>query len=142
MVSAVEHFENLCVLMQRLQDKGIRYRQENRRWSRISKFFVYSSWVFVVWIQGGDPTESAGSSSTDILQLGHFGVQRMKQLACTAVYWPRIDEDIVRVNATGVAPALSTRTDLRNRRIIHGMLLKKPWSRIHLDDAVTIMWSN
>ncbi|KAL5491609.1 hypothetical protein EMCRGX_G016927 [Ephydatia muelleri] len=85
-VSAVEHFENLRVLMQRLQDKGIRYRQENRRWSRISKFYVYSLWVFVVWIQGGDPTESARSSSTDILQLGHFGVQRMKQLACTAVY--------------------------------------------------------
>eukprot|EP00731_Ephydatia_muelleri_P014738 Em0008g458a len=47
-VSAVEHFENLRVLMQRLQDKGIRYRQENRRWSRISKFYVYSLWVFVI----------------------------------------------------------------------------------------------
>ncbi|GFN95672.1 integrase domain containing protein [Plakobranchus ocellatus] len=29
-----------------------------------------------------------------ILPLGHFGMQRMKQLARTAVYWPRIDTDI------------------------------------------------
>ena len=28
-----------------------------------------------------------------ILHLGHFGIQRMKQLARTAVYWPRIDVD-------------------------------------------------
>ena len=30
-----------------------------------------------------------------LLHLGHFGIQRMKQLARTAVYWPRIDYDIV-----------------------------------------------
>ena len=29
-----------------------------------------------------------------ILHEGHFGIQRMKQLARTAVYWPNIDEDI------------------------------------------------
>eukprot|EP00731_Ephydatia_muelleri_P012738 Em0007g48a len=30
----------------------------------------------------------------ELLHLGHFGIQRMKQLARTAVYWPRIDTDI------------------------------------------------
>ena len=30
-----------------------------------------------------------------LLHEGHFGIQRMKQLARTAVYWPNIDNDIV-----------------------------------------------
>ena len=30
----------------------------------------------------------------DILHLGHFGMQRMKQLARSAVYWPHIDSQI------------------------------------------------
>ena len=29
-----------------------------------------------------------------LLHEGHFGIQRIKQLARTAVYWPNIDEDI------------------------------------------------
>ena len=29
-----------------------------------------------------------------LLHLGHFRMQRMKQLARTSVYWPRIDRDI------------------------------------------------
>ena len=29
-----------------------------------------------------------------LLHMGHFGMQRMKQLARSAVYWPRIDKDI------------------------------------------------
>ena len=30
----------------------------------------------------------------DLLHLGHFGIERMKQLARTAVYWPGIDAAI------------------------------------------------
>ena len=34
----------------------------------------------------------------EILHLGHFGIQRMKQLARTAVYWPGVDAAIVRMS--------------------------------------------
>ena len=30
-----------------------------------------------------------------LLQEGHFGIQKMKQLATTAVYWSNIDDDVV-----------------------------------------------
>ena len=35
------------------------------------------------------------SQVLQLLHLGHFGIQRMKQLAQTVVYWPRIGSDIV-----------------------------------------------
>ena len=37
---------------------------------------------------------SLQSQILDILHIGHFGMDRMKQLARTAVYWPGIDSDI------------------------------------------------
>ncbi|XP_014671627.1 PREDICTED: uncharacterized protein K02A2.6-like [Priapulus caudatus] len=38
--------------------------------------------------------ESLHQQVLQLQHLGHFGIQRMKQLARTAVYWPRIDTDI------------------------------------------------
>ena len=76
-----------------------------------------------------------------ILHLGHFGMQRMKQLARTAVYWPRIDEDIA-----NQCHRCSTCVEHQSRppkQPNHPwMLPEKPWSRIHLDHAINFMGSN
>ena len=66
-----------------------------------------------------------GSLHPQVLQLlhaGHFGMQRMKQLAQTAVYWPRIDVDIMEQNMTcGVQ---NTRMHPRRPLITHGCYLR------------------
>lgn len=75
------------------------------------------------------------------LHLGHFGMQRMKQLARTAVYWPNIDNDI-----ENMCRGCSTCGEHQNKPAkpaVHPwMLPEKPWSRIHLDHAVNFMGSN
>ena len=38
--------------------------------------------------------ESLQPQILDLLHIGHFGMERMKQLARTAVYWPGIDKSI------------------------------------------------
>ena len=55
----------------------------------------------------------------EILHLGHFGMQRMKQLARSVIYWPHINGDI---------------------EIL--LLPEKPWSSFHLDRAITFMGTN
>lgn len=76
-----------------------------------------------------------------ILHLGHFGIQRMKQLARTAVYWPGIDTDIMETSKLCTACAENQR--LPSKYPIHPwMLPEKPWSRLHLDHAVNFMGSN
>ena len=40
-----------------------------------------------------------------LLHLGHFGMQRMKQLARSAVNWPQIDQHIERISQKGMACA-------------------------------------
>ena len=77
----------------------------------------------------------------DILHLGHFGMQRMKQLARTAVYWPRIDADI--------EDSCRQCTDCgENQRhppkspVHPWMMPEKPWSRVHIDHAINFMGSN
>ena len=76
-----------------------------------------------------------------LLHSGHFGMQRMKQLACTAVYWPRIDSDIVKLCHT-----CSTCAEHQNSPSKLGnhpwMLPEKPWSRVHIDHVINFMGSN
>ena len=48
---------------------------------------LYGSWVVIL--------SSLRPQVLQLLHLGHFGMQRTKQLAPTAVYWPQIDADIV-----------------------------------------------
>ena len=50
------------------------------------------------------------------LHLGHFGMQRMKQLARSAVYWPNIDDDCYRgTTANYVTQTMSLTTLFRCR---------------------------
>ena len=77
----------------------------------------------------------------ELLHKGHFGIQRMKQLARTAVYWPNIDIDI-----TDMCQRCSTcavHQPLPSKASIHPwMVPEKPWSRLHIDHAINFMGCN
>ena len=81
---------------------------------------------------------------TQVLKLlheGHFGIQRMKQLARTAVYWPSIDNDIVDLYRS--CTSCAEHQNRPSKPPIHPwMVPEKPWSRLHLDHAVNFKGSN
>ena len=76
-----------------------------------------------------------------LLHVGHFGIQRMKQLARTAVYWPGIDKDIM-----DQCQQCSTCGEHQNKVAKPAnhpwMLPEKPWSRLHVDHAINFLGSN
>ena len=76
-----------------------------------------------------------------LLHLGHFGMQRMKQLARTAVYWPRIDAAIVDLchRCTACAEHQAKPPKPANHP---WMLPEKPWSTVHVDHAINFLGSN
>ena len=77
----------------------------------------------------------------EILHLGHFGMQRMKQLARTAVYWPNIDADIETMCRR--CTSCAEHQNKPPKPAVHPwMLPEKPWSRLHLDHAINFMGSN
>jgi transposase InsO family protein len=77
----------------------------------------------------------------ELIHTGHFGMQRMKQLARTAVYWPRIDDDIEQE-----VRMCETCAEYQNRPAKPAnhpwMLPEKPWSRVHVDHAIDFMGCN
>ena len=85
--------------------------------------------------------ESLQRQVLSILHLGHFGIQRMKQLARTAVYWPRIDEDIKR--QCQQCGSCAEHQNMPSKPANHPwMLPEKPWSRLHIDHAINFMGRN
>ena len=76
-----------------------------------------------------------------LLHLGHFGMQRMKQLARTAVYWLGIDADIMELchRCTACAEHQKKPPKPANHP---WMLPEKPWSRVHVDHAINFLGSN
>ena len=76
-----------------------------------------------------------------LLHLGHFGMQRMKQLARSTVYWPRIDfeiEDLCRK-----CTSCGQFQNKPDKPSIHPwMMPEKPWSRLHLDHAINFLGRN
>jgi len=77
----------------------------------------------------------------DLLHLGHFGTQRMKQLARSAVYWPRIDTDIA--DMARRCTACNEHQNAPNKLPVHPwMVPEKPWSRVHIDHAIEFMGTN
>jgi len=77
----------------------------------------------------------------DILHLSHMGMQRMKQLARTAVYWPGIDAAIVNLSQKCIT--CGEHQDLPPKAPVHPWIIpEKPWTRIHVDHAINFMGSN
>ena len=76
-----------------------------------------------------------------LLHLGHFGMQRMKQLARSTVYWPRIDFDIE--NLCRKCTSCGQFQNKPDKPSIHPwMMPEKPWSRLHLDHAINFLGRN
>ena len=76
-----------------------------------------------------------------LLHLGHFGIERMKQLARSAVYWPNIDTDIANLCRSCINCAEHQNRPPKETN--HPwMIPEKPWSRVHLDHAINFMGSN
>lgn len=76
-----------------------------------------------------------------ILHLSHLGIQRMKQLARTAVYWPNIDDDIERLGKH--CTTCAEHQNKPPKAVVHPwMMPEKPWSRLHLDHAINFMGAN
>ena len=85
--------------------------------------------------------EALQSTILDLLHIGHFGMERMKQLARTAVYWPGIDHAIEMTSRRCVS--CGEHQNKPSKPAVHPwMLPEKPWSRIHLDHAINFMGSN
>ena len=79
--------------------------------------------------------------SATSLHLGHFGIQRMKQLARTVVYWPRIDTDIT--NQCHRCQTCAEHQTKPAKPANHPwMLPEKWWSRIHVDHVVNFLGTN
>ena len=82
--------------------------------------------------------QSLQSKVLDLLHLGHFGMERMKQLARTAVYWPGIDAAIEM--ASRRCDSCGEHQNKPCMPPVHPwMLPEKPWSRLHLDHAINFM---
>ena len=76
-----------------------------------------------------------------LLHLGHFGMQRMKQLARSTVYWPRIDFDIEDL-CRKCTSCGQFQNKLDKPSIHPWMMPEKPWSRLHLDHAINFLGRN
>ena len=77
---------------------------------------------------------SLKSKVLDLLHLGHFGMERMKQLARTAVYWPGIEMASRRCDSCGKHQNKPSKPP-----VYPWMLPEEPWSRLHLDHAINFM---
>ena len=77
----------------------------------------------------------------DLLHIGHFGMERMKQLARTAVYWPGIDAAIEMTSRR--CESCGEHQNKPSKPPVHPwMLPEKPWSRVHIDHAINFMGTN
>ena len=94
--------------------------------------------MFALW---STATYNLQKQVLKLLHLGHFGIQRMKQLARTAVYWPRIDYD--RVDTCHKCYSCAQHQNNPPKQVNHPrMLPERPWSRVHIDHAINFMGRN
>ena len=76
-----------------------------------------------------------------LLQLGHFGMQRTKQLSRSLVYWSHIDDDIEKLVRT-CTPCAEHQNKPPKSANHPRMLPEKPSSRLHLEHAINFMGTN
>jgi len=77
----------------------------------------------------------------DLLHECHFGIQRMKQLARTAVYWPNIDSNIL--DLCGQCLICAGHQSEPSKAAVHPwMLPEKLWSNLHIDHAINFLGYN
>ncbi|KFD46136.1 hypothetical protein M513_12978 [Trichuris suis] len=67
-----------------------------------------------------------------LLHAGHPGIVRMKSLARSYVWWPRVDKDIERTVQT-CSPCQQNRHDPPRENLNRWPEAEAPWSRIHVD---------
>ena len=85
--------------------------------------------------------EALRANVLSMLHTGHMGMERMKKLARTAVYWPGVDTDIE--GACRSCTACSEHQRLPEKMPGHPWTMPdKPWSRVHIDHAVNFMGTN
>ena len=85
--------------------------------------------------------ESLRERVLEILHISHMGMQRMKQLARTAVYWPGIDAAIV--NLSQRCTTCGEHQDMPAKAPVHPWIIPdKPWIRIHVDHAINFLGTN
>jgi len=77
----------------------------------------------------------------DLLHECHFGIQRMKQLARTAIYWPNIDSDILDI-CRQYSTCAGHESEPSKASVHPWMLPEKPWSRLHIDHAINFLGYN
>ena len=76
----------------------------------------------------------------DLLHECHFGIQRKKQLARTAVYWPNINSDIL--DLCRQCSTCARHQSEPSKAAVHTwMLPEKPWSRPRIDRAINFLGS-
>ena len=76
-----------------------------------------------------------------ILHQGHTSMQRMKQLARSAVYWPKMDQDIN--DTCRQCTACAQHKKKPEKPASHPwMMPEKLWSRIHVDHAINFLGHN
>ena len=78
------------------------------------------------------------SSVLQILHQGNFGVQRIKQLSRTALYWPGLDAQIMDMCRSCHA-CMKHQNNPPQAPIHPWMMPEKCWSRVHIDHSVNFM---
>ena len=77
----------------------------------------------------------------DLIYVGHFRTQKMKQLARSVVYWPNINADIEEVAKS--CTSCNEHENNPSKSANHPwMLPEKLWSRVHVDHAINFMGEN
>ncbi|XP_029652196.1 uncharacterized protein K02A2.6-like [Octopus sinensis] len=85
--------------------------------------------------------QSLLSNILDLLHIGHFSTEHMKQLARITVYWPGIDAAIEM--ACQRYDSYGEHQNKPSKPVAQPwMLPEKPWSRLHVDYAINFMGMN